>query len=154
MSTSPLRRVPLRAVRLALLALTVAACASSTEPEAALAVSATATQYVRDTSSQITITFRVSNGSRTTMYLPTCGGRIYANLDQRVGNAAWVTKAIVGNCYSSFAAGPLRLDPGQSAQATQTLRVAPGEHRLSVSVALDATSEPTRAAYSTSITIL
>jgi hypothetical protein len=152
--SSYMRLAGLRTALFALCATAVCACASSTEPEEALTVAATAPRYVRDSIGAVTITFRVSNGSRTSVYLPTCGGTINVNLDQRIGGAAWLTSASTGACYSSFYAGPLRLDPGQSVQATETVRLAPGEYRLSVPVALAATSDANRAAYSASISVL
>ncbi len=149
-----MRQQPIRTSLAALLILSATACASTTAPEATLSVTAASTEFVRDSLGVVAISYRVNNAGDKAVYLPTCGGKVDADLDQRAGGALWAATYAGGSaCYSSYYAGPFRLDPGQSVQNVQSNRLAPGEYRLSVRVALDANSDATRASKSGSITI-
>jgi hypothetical protein len=148
-----MRQHPIRATLAALLVLTATACASTTAPEAALTVTAAATEFVRDSLGIVVISYRVDNAGDKAVYLHTCGANVDAEIDQRAGGGLWTATYAASACYSSYYAGPSRLDPGQSVMGVQSGRLAPGEYRLSVRLALDANSDATRASKSGSITI-
>jgi hypothetical protein len=101
----------------------------------------------------VSIAYRVDNAGDAAVYLPTCGGMVAADVDQRAGGTLWASSYALSACYLSFYAGPYRLDPGQSVQGVQTGKIPPGEYRLSVRLALDATSDATRSAKSGSIIV-
>ncbi len=143
-----------RSTAVVLFLVSVGACASSTEPEDALTVTTAAPQYARDALGFALIPFRVSNASRNTVYLTTCGGVVSANVEQRAGGPVWAASLAAAGCLSSFHAGPYRLEPGQSVQGSQSGRFTAGEYRLSVPVSLSATANANRVARSGSIRIL
>ena len=150
-----LRTRAMRLTSIAMLLSGAVACASSTALEEALEVTALAPQYQRDSLGMVAISYRVSNAGGDAVYLETCGGAINAALDQRVSSTVWIeSTSAIGLCYSSFSAGPYRLEPGASVQAVQTARPAPGVYRLSVPVATSPTAASDRHATSGAIRII
>jgi hypothetical protein len=144
------------AVRVAafvLLLATTAGCVTSTAPEDALQVSTETSTYTRDSLGYVTIAFSIVNAGGDAVYLPTCGGVVGATLDQRTGGNVWINSISAVGCFSSFAAGPYRLDPGQTARGTQLVRPSPGQYRLSVPIALSAIADANRRATSGPFTI-
>ena len=140
---------------MAIVLFSVGACASSTALEDALQVTALSPEYQRDSLGIATISYRVSNASGEAVYLATCGGLVAATLDQRVGSSVWIqSQTDIGFCFSSFAAGPYRLEPGASVQAVHTARPVTGVYRLSVSVGASPETVANRRATSGAIRIL
>jgi hypothetical protein len=137
-----------------IMAALAAACVGPTEPEAALTVSPTAAQFTRDSLGFVQLTFRVTNAGTSTVYLETCGGVVTAEvqLPERPSLFALSSELALG-CFSSFAAGPSALRPGQVIEGRQSGRIPPGDYRLRVLLALKPDRTADRSALSGVISI-
>ncbi len=131
----------------------LAACATPTESELALVVALDAREFARDSVGNVVVPFRVSNAGSTTVYLPTCGTTVTADIERRNSPTGWATSAAGASCYLSLYLGPRRLEPGQSVSGVQSARLSTGEYRLRVLVSRDAQQNPNQSATSDVISI-
>jgi hypothetical protein len=109
-------------------------CSSATAPEDQLIVAAVQPLPTRDSLGFSDLRFQVTNTGDRTLFLETCGGVVAADLQQRTTTLAWSPIPVASLCYSSFYAGPYRLDPGSTVAGVQRGKIPAGEYRLRIAV--------------------
>ena len=139
----------MRRVLRGVFALLLAGCVSPSAPEEALVLTPLQSEVTRGERGLVLVGFRVSNPGQQTMYLPTCGGVVTADVQYRAAPAvAWLESAQANLCYSSFAAGPRTLEPGGSVEGRSEFVLPPGEYRLQLAVSATRDAEPSRSVVS------